>query len=231
MSRQYARKETIKPRKRGTDMRKFFKPLMAVILLAALSACSAAPMATRSAMPDDTMLGAALPPDVRIESFTVNVPRSLKVNDRNLYYPIGDIVWRGEPRGDRYAQVQAMFESGLRDAAQRVDGPRPVRLDIQVTRFHSLSEKARYTVGGVHDIDFRYRLVDAETGIALGPSKLVNADLNGLGGQAALEAEGRGETQKARIIAHLSRVIVEELTTPEGHVTAKLGLLQAINDL
>lgn len=212
-------------------MRNLIRPLLAAILLVSLTACGTVPTATRSAMPDDTMLGVALPPDVRIESFTVNVPRSLKVNDRNLYYPRGDIVWRGEPRGDRYAQVQAMFEAGLRSAAPRVDGLRPVRLDVQVTRFHSLSEKARYTVGGVHDIDFRYRLVDLDTGLPLGPSKLVNADLNGLGGQAALEAEGRGETQKARIIAHLSRVFVEELTQPGGHVTANLGLLQAINDL
>jgi hypothetical protein len=212
-------------------MRNLIRPLLAAILLVSLTACGTVPTATRSAMPDDTMLGVALPPDVRIESYTVNVPRSLKVNDRNLYYPRGDIVWRGEPRGDRYAQVQAMFEAGLRSAAPRVDGLRPVRLDVQVTRFHSLSEKARYTVGGVHDIDFRYRLVDLDTGLPLGPSKLVNADLNGLGGQAALEAEGRGETQKARIIAHLSRVFVEELTQPGGHVTANLGLLQAINDL
>jgi hypothetical protein len=212
-------------------MRNLIRPLLAAILLVSLTACGTVPTATRSAMPDDTMLGVALPPDVRIESFTVNVPRSLKVNDRNLYYPRGDIVWRGEPRGDRHAQVQAIFEAGLRNAAPRVDGLRPVRLDVQVTRFHSLSEKARYTVGGVHDIDFRYRLVDLNTGLPLGPSKLVNADLNGLGGQAALEAEGRGETQKARIIAHLSQVFVEELTLPGGHVTANLGLLQAINDL
>lgn len=211
-------------------MRFLIKPLMALILMGTLTACGSVPTATRSAMPDDTLLGSTLPPDVRIDSFTVNVPRSLKVNERNLYYPIGDIVWRGEPRGDRYAQVKAMFEAGLRDAAPRVDGVRPVRLDVQVTRFHSLSEKARYTVGGVHDIDFRYRLVDVNTGLPLGPSKMVNADLNGLGGQTAMEAEGRGETQKIRIIAHLSRVITEELTVPGGHVTANLGLLQAINE-
>lgn len=212
-------------------MRNLIKPLMAAILLLSLTACGSVPTTTRSAMPDDTLFGVAVPQDVRIESFTVNVPRSLKVNERNLYYPIGDIVWRGEPRGDRHAQVKAIFEAGLRDAALRVDGTRPVRLDIQVTRFHSLSEKARYTVGGVHDIDFRYRLVDITTGLPLGPTKEVNADLRALGGQAALEAEGRGETQKARIIAHLTRVMVEEFTVPGGHVTAQLGLLQVINDL
>ena len=216
-------------------MHSMFKTLMAAILLVTLSACGSAPTATRFAMPDDTMpdetLLREMPPDVRIDSFTVTVPQSLKANERNLYYPIGDIVWRGEPRGDRHAQVKRIFVAGLRDAAPRIAGNRPVRLDVQVTRFHSLSEKARYTVGGVHDIDFRYRLVDIATGQQIGPSKNVNADLKGLGGEAALAAEGRGETQKARIISHLSRVIFEELMVPGGHVTANLGLLQAINDL
>ncbi len=212
-------------------MRNLIKPLLAAILLVTLTACGSVPSATRSAMPDDTMLGAPLPPDVRIDSFTVNVPRSLKVNERNLYYPIGDIVWRGEPRGDRYQQIEAIFEAGLRDAATRIDGARPVRLDVQVMRFHALSEKARYTVGGVHDIEFRYRLVDVATGQPIGPSKEVSADLDALGGQDAMAAEGRGETQKVRIVAHLSKVFREELTVPGGHVTANLGLLQAINDL
>jgi hypothetical protein len=208
----------------------FFKALVALGLAVSLTACGSVPSASRSAMPDDTMLGFA-PPDVRIESFTVAVPRSLKVNERNLYYPIGDIVWRGEPRGDRYSQVKSIFDEGARGAAATVQGTRPVRLDIQVLRFHALSEKARYTVGGVHDIDFRYRLVDVATGQPIGPSKVVNADLDALGGQDAMAAEGRGETQKLRITRHLARVIVEELTVPGGHKTANLGILQVINDL
>jgi hypothetical protein len=218
-------------------MHRLFRILIVPILLVSLTACASVPTATRWAMPDDTMLGSDIPqgtatvPNVRIDSFTVNVPKSLKVNERNLYYPIGDIVWRGEPRGDRYAQIKAMFDAGLRTAATRIDGARPVRLDVQVTRFHALSEKARYTVGGIHDIDFRYRLVDVETGLPIGPTKEINADLKALGGQAAMAAEGRGETQKARIIAHLARVFYEELMVPGGHVTANLGLLQAINDL
>ncbi|WP_439123754.1 DUF6778 family protein [Marivita sp.] len=211
-------------------MYNLFKAVIAIGLALSLTACGSMPTASRSAMPDDTMLGFSAP-DVRIESFTVTVPRSLKVNDRNLYYPLGDIVWRGEPRGDRHAQVEAIFEQGLRNAAQAVAGQRAVRLDVQVLRFHSLSEKARYTVGGVHDIDFRYRLVDMATGQQIGPAKDVNADLDGLGGETALAAEARGETQKARIIGHLSKVFVEELTMPGGHVNSELGLLQAINNI
>ncbi len=211
-------------------MHRLFKTLLATILLVSLTACASVPTATRSAMPDDVLPGYGAS-NVRIDSFTVSVPQSLKANERNLYYPVGDIVWRGEPRGDRHAQVKAIFEAGLRRAAPMIEGARPVRIDVQVLRFHSLSEKARYTVGGVHDIDFRYRLVDVVTGQQIGPSKDVSADLDALGGQAAMAAEGRGETQKLRIIAHLSRVFVEELTVPGGHVNANLGLLQAINNL
>lgn len=195
-----------------------------------LGACSADPMASRAAMPDDTMLGFAQP-DLRIDSFTVSVPKSLKVNDRNLYYPMGDIVWRGEAKGDRHAQVRGMFEVGLRRAAPRIHGARPVRIDVQVVRFHAVSEKARYTVGGVHDITFMYRLIDVASGAQLGPTRTVDADLEALGGSAAIEAEGRGLTQKVRIVAHLERVFIEELTRPGGYENASLGLLQKINDL
>lgn len=211
-------------------MHRLFKTLLAAILLVSLTACASVPTATRSAMPDDVVPGYGAS-NVRIDSFTVSVPQSLKANERNLYYPVGDIVWRGEPRGDRHAQVKAIFEAGLRRAAPMIEGERPVRIDVQVLRFHSVSEKARYTVGGVHDIDFRYRLVDVATGQQIGPSKDVSADLDALGGQDAMAAEGRGETQKLRIIAHLSRVFFEEMTVPGGHVNAKLGLLQAINNL
>ncbi|WP_439521909.1 DUF6778 family protein [Marivita sp.] len=211
-------------------MTSLFKMLAGLILAVTLTACGATPSATRSAMPDDTLPGFVLP-DVRVASYSVTVPESLKVSERNLYYPHGDIVWRGDPRGDRHQQVKAIFEAGLRNAAPIVDGARAVRLDVQVVRFHALSEKARYSVGGVHDIDFKYRLMDVQTGMQIGQTKDVSADLEALAGQTAMAADARGETQKARIIAHLTRVFVEELTVPGGHVNANLGLLQQINDL
>ncbi len=73
--------------------------------------------------------------------------------------------------------------------------------------------------------------MDVQTGMQIGQTKDVSADLEALAGQTAMAADARGETQKARIIAHLTRVFVEELTVPGGHVNANLGLLQQINDL
>ena len=211
-------------------MSRIVKACLGLCLALALSACGSTQSASRAAMPDDTMLGFAQK-DYRIDSFTVNVPRSLKVNERNTYYPIGDIVWRGDLLGDRHEQVKAIFETALRTAAPRVQGSRPVRVDVQVLRFHALSEKARFTVGGVHDISFRIRLVDAETGTQIAASKVVDADLEALSGQGATAAEARGETQKMRITTHLAQAFVNELTLPGGHQNARLGLLQAINDL
>jgi len=206
------------------------KLCMGLACALALSACGASIPASRAAMPDDTMLG-MIQPDYRVESFTVSVPKSLTVNERNSYYPRGDIVWRGDTYGDRHAQVEAIFDQALRNAASSVDGARPVRVDVQVMRFHALSEKARYSVGGIHDITFRLRLADPVTGAIIAPSKVVDADLDALSGQGANVAEARGDTQKNRIIAHLTLVFQEELSVPGGHQNAKLGLLQQINDL
>lgn len=213
-----------------TGKRVFTGAILALSLAWGLGACAPVDPASRAA-PFEQVPAERVTRDYRIESFTVTVPRSLRVNEANTYYPRGDIVWRGDPRGDRHAQVKALFEAGLRRSAEAVRGSRPVRVDVLVTRFHGLSEKARYSVGGVHDISFRLRLVDSATGRPLGPVKEVQADLRALSGQAAMDADARGQTQKARIVDHLSRVFVEELTLPEGHRNAKLGLLQAINDL
>ena len=211
-------------------MNKFLKICAGLMVALGLSACSSGQMASRAAMPDDTMLGFTQP-DFSIDSFTVSVPKSLTVNDKNLYYPRGDIVWRGDLPGDRHAQVKAMIEAGLRNAAPRLTGSRPVRIDVQVLRFHALSEKARYTVGGVHNITMMYRLIDVSNGLQIGPTKTLQADLDALGGQAAIDADSKGRTQKARIVAHLTQVFTKELSEPGGYQNAKLGLFQQINDL
>jgi hypothetical protein len=211
-------------------MNHFLKICAGLMVALSLSACSSSQMASLAAMPDDTMLGFTQP-DFSIDSFTVSVPKSLKVNDKNLYYPRGDIVWRGDLPGDRHAQVKAIIEAGLRNAAPRLTGTRPVRIDVQVLRFHGLSEKARYTVGGVHNITMMYRLIDVSNGLQIGPTKTLQADLDALGGQAAIDADSQGRTQKARIVTHLAKVFTTELSEPGGYQNAKLGLFQQINDL
>lgn len=167
---------------------------------------------------------------VSISSVTVRVPQSLKASEANRFLPRGDIVWRGDPVGDRHEQVRKIFETAMVQGVSSLDGPIKVDLDIEVQHFHSLSEKARYFTGGVHNIDFTWSLKDPETGQILFGPKAVQADLEGFGGKKAIQADAEGQTMKVRITDHLAKVIVEELTTPEGHKNAKLGLIQALDN-
>jgi len=104
-------------------------------------------------------------------------------------------------------------------------------IDIVVERFHSLTEKARYTVGGVHSIRFRMIVRDATTGKALSEPRVVRADLDAFGGQQALNAQARGLTQKVRITNHLAEVIRQELSRPEGYKNINLGFFQLVNKI
>ena len=172
-----------------------------------------------------------LEPVYRVRNINVDVPLSLEVSERNSYYPGADIVWRGDPIGNRHEQVKAIFEAGFARGARDIRGSVPVDLDVRVERFHALTERARYTIGGVHAITFVMQVRDARTGDLLGEPKRVRADLDGYGGSAALRAEQAGLTQKVRITSHLAEVLRQEFMRPGGHAVARLGVVQAINTL
>jgi hypothetical protein len=164
-----------------------------------------------------TSVGGMPPPALRsynVVDLDVTVPRSLVVSEEDIYYPDADIVWRGDPPGDRYAQVQAIFETGLGRGAATLDGDRDVRVLVEVRRSHSLTERARARVGGVHSIRFLLTVIDARTGAVIEGPRLVAADLEAFGGSRAREAEAAGQTQKVRLVDHLARVAVIELGDP-----------------
>ena len=167
---------------------------------------------------------------VHVNNVAIRVSRNLKVNEANSYYPKGDIVWRGDPVGDRHAQVQKIFEDAISRGVTSLDGPVGVDLLIDVKRFHAISEKARYTVGGVHNLVFDLAVKDTETGNLIAPVRTISADLEALGGKQALAADARGETQRVRIERYLEQVINQELTAPGGFKNAKLGLFQVVNN-
>ena len=168
---------------------------------------------------------------LNVKSINVRVPRTLRVSEANLYFPKGDIVWREDPFGDRYAQVQTIVEDAITRGVSDLAGPVEVVLDVEVVKFHALSEKARYTVGGIHNMEFMISVLDAKTGEVLMSPRHWKSDLNAYGGQEALEAEAAGQTQKVRISDHLARAIHEELTLINGHENAKLGVIQAMHRL
>lgn len=204
--------------------------LIAVAIMGlGLSACGSVDTATRNApLEGPTLQAAAVPLD--IQQIRVNVPKSLKVSEANSYYPMGDIVWREDAPGDRHAQVKAIFEAALtRGVGGGVPGGIPAVLDVQVTRFHALSEKARYTIGGMHTIQFTVTLRNPETGVPYGPAKPVKASFKAYGGQTAIDAERRGQSQKVRITDHLVEVIRGELglpARPESDLVAALSVGQ-----
>lgn len=176
----------------------------------ALSACASIDVASRNAS-FEAPQAEATAQSMKVVGSQIRVPQSLRVSEANLYYPPGDIVWRGDPLGDRYAQVQAIFEDSLARATVSGDGLVPVLLDIEVRRFHALSEKARYTVGGVYSIEFTMNFLNPETRQPVAAPRKVKADLKAFGGSRAIAAERNGLTQKKRITEHLTGVLRREL--------------------
>jgi len=84
-----------------------------------------------------------------------------------------------------------------------------VRLTINVSQFHALSDMARQRLqrSGVHKISFVAQVSDARTGQVLAGPEPIRADLVAHTGQQALQAESQGQIQKVRITNHLTRVI------------------------
>ncbi|SHF77864.1 hypothetical protein SAMN05444273_11230 [Litoreibacter ascidiaceicola] len=193
---------------------KFMKLIAGLAVAVGLSACaSSGPIsetATRNAPDVAPVVGAELTArsaDWRLADVRVNVSGDLKVSEANRYYPIADIVWREDPYGDRRAQVAKILDDGLTSGLTHLKGDRPVFFDINLSRFHSLTEKTRVSIGGVHNIIYTLTVVDAATGVALhGPIEMEIA-LKAFGGDQAFEAERRGQTQKVRIQTHLASLM------------------------
>lgn len=141
-------------------------------------------------------------------------PGDLKVAEGNGFYPFADVVWRGDPLGDRRAQIADIFTTAFRAAGEGVEGTTPVIVEITLRRFHSVTDRTRYTVGGMHSIMFELAVRDAETGALLEEPRFVDASFPALGGAAAVAAEARGEGQKVRVLAHLTNVARHELGLP-----------------
>lgn len=151
-----------------------------------------------------------------VKAVEVVVPGTLRVSEANVYYPIADIVWRGEPRGNRHRQVGAIFEEAAARATADMTKGQPVIAEIEVTRFHSLTEKTRYSFGGVHSLKFKLTVKDAATGAVIDGPRVVVADVKASGGAQAIADDEMGQTQRVVILDRLSQVIRRELSAPAG---------------
>ncbi|MBL8561747.1 MAG: hypothetical protein JNN06_05650, partial [Gemmobacter sp.] len=149
-----------------------------------------------------------------VQQVNVTVPQSLRVSEANVFYPIADIVWRGEPMANRHNQVRAIVSEGIGRGVAAMHNGRPVGVDVEVTRFHSLTEKTRYTFGGVHSVKFILTVRDLATGGVIDGPRAVVADVKGSGGAQAIAEEQMGRTMRVVITEHLAAVIARELSTP-----------------
>ena len=188
----------------------------AVLAMAGCAVNSSVPIASRDAPLEAARSGDGVQqqsPAYRVESVTVLVPETLRVSEANTYYPNADIVWRGDAPGNRWAQVQAIFEEAIGRSRSQLTEGRPADLEVEVMRFHSLTDKTRYTLGGVHSIKFKLTLRDPQSGEIL-EQRIEKADLKAYGGSKAVAMEVQGMGQKVRITQHLADTFVKELS---GH--------------
>lgn len=220
---------------------KVIHTILAVGLALGLTACGSADVASRNApinsdVPFATASGqnqVVLAAQYNVTEIRIDVPRTLTVSEANLFAPIADIVWRGEAPGDRYNQIHAIFMDAFgAGTATMTSGP-AVIVEATVKRFHSLSDKTRYTFGGWHNMQFDLTVRDAQTGAILDGPRFVKVDIEASGGSAAIEEERAGRTQRvvvvealqATIRRELSRQVQETLTsrneTPLGVTTAQ----------
>jgi hypothetical protein len=198
--------------------------LLALPVAVALSACGGSDPATRAALTVSPSQagGASSRPDAsgtvvmqsqyQVMNVNIAVPQSLKVSEANSFVPHADIVWRGEARGDRHAQVSAIFRDAANAATAGMTEGRPVNVTLEVTRFHMLTEKARYTTGGNMAMHFLLTVTDAATGQVIDGPRPVVADFHGAGGAKAIAEEEAGLTQRVVSVQRLTDVLRRELS-------------------
>ncbi len=196
------------------------RPLCLVIALAALSACGTTTQSSRNATPPYLTTAIqntapeeiALPAELAVQGIEISVPQTLKVSEADVFVPVADIVWRGDPLGDRHTQVAAIFESAAAEATTTLTQGRPVIVALEVTRFHGLTEKARYVTGGNYAMHFMMTLRDAQTGMVIDGPRPIVADVKGSGGVRAIAEDNAGRTEKVVVTQRLSEVLQYELT-------------------
>ncbi len=187
---------------------KIVKYIAGLALALSVTACASTQNASRNDLiqtsPQSIELTA---PAYQVQQLSVTIPDELTVSEANMFLPIADIVWREDPMGNRKEQVQSILVNAIASGVSKVKNGRPVTMEVRLNKFHSLSEKARYTVGGRHNINFDYLLRDAETGIPVADVQNVNTVFKAYGGSKAFAAMARGETQKVRITQHIQNMM------------------------
>lgn len=194
------------------------------VLLAAisLSGCLMSEPPSRGQSPQSLLMETAQTPAYAVKAVYVAVPRNLLVSEANSYKPAADIVWHGDPDGDRHAQVKTIVDAAMARATQGMTQGRAVVLDVVVTKFHALTDKTRNSIGGKHELYYKLMVRDAVTGEILNKSN-INATVRAAGGATARAEEAIGRTQKVVVTEALMASLQKQMTVkqsgPAGLVT------------
>ncbi|WP_372625108.1 DUF6778 family protein [Falsiroseomonas sp.] len=189
---------------------------------ALLSACAGGDIVSRNALTNSELLGskdgemrASVPLNrsYRVVDVRVEVPETLTSSEDNGIKPRVDILWQEDPAGDRHAQVRELMTAALEEGVAATEGSRDVVLDVVMTRFHALTKRTRYSIGGEHEVWMYVAVRDAETGELLEPARRIGFD-HRISAAQALENEAQGLNQRLEITALVKEMIRHELTRP-----------------
>jgi hypothetical protein len=205
---------------------KIIRVATALALAIGLGACAQVGDVTR-ASPLMPLMGStgeapaamALSRDYKIVAVDVAVPTTLVVSEANSYKPRGDIVWREDLPGDRYAQVDKLVTDAITAAVSDIDGKRKVTLAFVVTRFHALTEKARFSAPsglGTHEVYMTMAVLDAATGDVIEPARPVGFTIEAHTSDDAIADMARGISQRSRISEALAVMVRRELGIAAG---------------
>lgn len=181
------------------------RPILALALpLALLTALAGCHPANTAATARDTSTalattGMSEARNWRLASLEVIVPQSLTVSEANTIKPNADIVWHEDPCCDRYAQVDRIMTDAMRRALSGLSGAQPVRVELQMTRFHAVTPRTRASFGGEHEIAFYLTVRDAASGAVLSGPRPVDIIFPAAGGEQALANEAAGYFQRHAI--------------------------------
>ena len=143
----------------------------------------------------------------RVRDVIVDVPDNLSVSDENRLAPNADIVWHGDPAGDRRAQVATIMRDGVSRATSELSGRQLVTFSVTMQEFHAVTPAAvARAPSAVHNISYVLQVFDAETIQPVTEPELITADLPANTQAAAILAAQQGQSQKARIVNHIDRV-------------------------
>lgn len=144
--------------------------------------------------------------DVQVE---VSNKLTVTQSPSTRYPPTTELVWYGDPPGDRKAQVIDLMADAVRaGAADALVGVQPVTIALNITEFHAMTPRARATELqlGVHEIMFDISVID-NSGAVIASETGIRADLQAFSGATALQAEQLGQGQKIRIQSRVAQVI------------------------